>query len=425
MTKTLQAAVKPVKLTTPNGITLILKENHSTPIVSLCVYFPGGVRSETPAVNGITALAQNVLQKGTTRRSAETIANELESIGARMHTVTGKDLFGATLSVLSKHLPQALEIFADCVLNPAFAAGEVDRERTNTLLELEKKKDEPYSYCFELCERALYGDHPYGLPVLGRPSSVQALTPDDLAEWHRRHFSARRMVAALVGDVAVADAQRALSEKFMALPPTADGVAPLAPPEPLAGIHTEREERDKRQVVLALGFAAPPVSHHDYAAVDVMTHIFAGMGARFFIELRDKLGLAYTVSAVYEARLAAGSLRCYIGTSPEKAEQAEAAMLGELEKAKDKRVSNEELHRAKQYMLGLYEIGLQRNASQASQYAYWEEMGLGYQMVEQYPSLIKKITASDVKAVAQKYLDTTNYAKAILAPPGANVLSNH
>lgn len=411
-------ALKPQLRTLENGIRIITKENHSTPIVSFCAFFSGGVRAEKKELNGISHLTQRMLLKGTKTRSAEEIARRLEYLGATFTPFTAKDTFGCSMNVLSKHFEEGLEIFADCILNPVFFAEEVEKERKNILLEIAQKKDESFSYCLELCEEALFDGHPYGFPVLGREASVSSLKRGDLVRWHEELYHPSRMVIALVGDIRRREVEKKIMERFYYLQKSEKKVKFLPPPPPLKKEKILKETREKRQVVFSLGFQAPSVNDKDYFAFDVLTHVLAGMGSRLFIELRDKKGLAYSVSASYDARADAGVFKSFIGTSVEQKDKAHEAMLAELEKIKMKKVPSEELERAKKYMLGLYEISLQRNQSQACRYAYLELLGGGYEMLERYPLRIKEVTSEEVLEAAEKYIDTKKFAKSILLPAG-------
>lgn len=401
----------------PNGLTFILKENHATPIISLALYTRGGFASEDEARQGITGFMQRLLMKGTATRDADTIADELESLGASMSPFTGKDVLGASLSSLSRHFPAALEVFTDCLLRPSMPPDNVARERQIIISDIEKRKDDTLSYCLERCERVLFEGHPYCFPISGCAESLSAVTVDDLQAWHARTYRADRVVAALVGDFETARARELLLEAFAGLPSADEALPGHAPPRPFEGLREIRETRDKRQVAVALGFHAPPFPHPDYPAFDVLDHVLSGMGSRLFIELRDRQGLGYVVSSSFDSRLEVGGFKMYIATSEDRRERAREAMLEQLRLLRDEAVGDEEMARTRQYMLGLNEIALQRNGAQASRLAYYEIMGLGWRLLDAYPALIAGVQGSDVQRVARRYLDLERHAVAeILAP---------
>jgi zinc protease len=396
----------------PNGMTIIVKENHSTPIVSLSAYVRGGLRAESDADQGITNFMQRLLMKGTQSRSAEQVASELEFIGATMSPFTGKDVFGATLSCLSKHFKHALEVYADCLTRARFGPDEVEKERKIILADIDKRRDDTLGYCLDLCESVLFERHPYRYPIHGRETSVRNIDVAALGAWHARFYSPQQMVLALVGDVQADHAVNMLLEAFGDFTSRSVDLPLLLPERPLHSTREISERRDKRQVAVAIGFQAPAFGTHEYFAFDVLEHVLSGMGSRLFIELRDKQGLGYVVNCSYDARLDMGSFRIYIGTSEDRRERARVAMLEELKKLTEQKVGREELSRTRQYMLGLYEIALQRNGAQASRLAYYHIMGAGYQLLDEYPRAIKKVTSQNVLEVARTYLDVDHYALA-------------
>ena len=418
MTRTTSRDALPVEvLKASNGLTLILKENHSTPIISLALYARGGLYTEEEPHQGITGFMQRMLMKGTARRDAETIAADLEYLGASMSPFTGKDVFGVSLTSLSKHFLSALEVFTDCLSSPTMPRENADRERTVILSDIEKRKDDTLSYCLELCERALFEGHPYRFPISGRAESLKSVTVDDLRAWHDRLYRADRMVVAVVGDFELARMREVLLETLGGLPPSSEALPGYPVPRPFSGLREIRETLDKRQVAVALGFQGPAFPHPDYPAFDVLDHLLSGMGSRLFIELRDKQGLGYVVSSSFESRRDIGAFKIYIATREERRERARQAMLEQLARLREEPVSDEEMARARQYMLGLQEIALQRNGAQASRLAYYEIMGLGWNLIETYPACIAGVGAGDVRRVAERYLDLERHAVAeILAP---------
>jgi len=396
----------------PNGLTIIVKENHSTPIVSLATYFRGGLRAESEDNQGISHLSQRLLMKGTRFRTAEETASELEFVGASMAPFTGKDVFGSTLTSLSKHFAPALQIYADCLLNPVFRPDEVHKERANILAEIAKKKDDSLSWCLELCESSLYKKHPYRFPIQGREETLARLGSEDLAAWHHRFFSPDQMVVAVVGDMPARLARDLVLEAFEDFHPR-NGKLPRTPREPaIKRVRSVEDRRDRRQVAVALGYHAPALGDDDYYAFDVLDHVLSGMGSRLFIELRDKQGLAYVVNCHFEGRRDMGSFKIYIGTSEDRRDRSRQAMLEELQKLKDRPVTRTELQRTKRYMLGMYEISLQRNGAQASRLAFYEIMGLGHRLLDEVPRHIRAVTSQQVIEAARRWLPDEGYALA-------------
>ncbi|NDD26837.1 MAG: insulinase family protein [Proteobacteria bacterium] len=409
----------PVEISrTTGGTTIIVKENHSVPIVSVALYLRGGAMAEVEGRQGITTLMQRMLMKGTATRSNEDIADALEFVGATMAPFTGKDVFGATLNVLSKHLPAALEVFADCLTRPALPEAHLEQERSVLISDIEKRRDDSLSLCLELCERELFQGHSYRFPVSGDIDSLRGLTAEDLRAWHHRFYRADMMSIAIVGDVEAARARDLVAAALGGLP---KGEGLVSPVEGLGSIHAPREvleTREKRQSAVALGFRGPACGHADFAAFDVLDHVLSGMGSRLFLELRDKQGLGYVVNSTFDARAQAGAFKLYLGTSEDRRARARAALEEQVVRLREEAVGDEEMERTRRYMLGLHEIALQRNSAQASRLAFYEIMGLGWRFVDDYAARVEAVQSADVLRVAQTYLDPARRVVAEVASRG-------
>jgi zinc protease len=406
----------PVKIVSPRGMTLITRENHATPIVSFCVYFPGGMLHEDKSNQGITHLMQRLLIKGARDRTSEEIAGELEFLGAYLSPFTRKEALGVSMSAVSKHFLRCLQIFADCMLEPRFDEEELEKEKKNIVIEIEKRKDDILNYCLELCEEGLFGDNPYGFSIIGRKESVERITRDDVMQWHRNFYTPERMVFALVGDIRT----RVMQEKTLEAFRDFEHHPSMAPPPfhmtPVMKRTTVQEEREKKQVAISLGFLAPPLNSKEYFAFKVLDYLLSGMGSRLFINLRDKEGLAYMVSSSYTPRREFGFFKTYMQTGPDKKDRAIEGLVRELEHLKEEEPGKEEIDRTKHYMLGLNEISMQKKWAQASKLAFFELMGMGFDFIDRYPAMIKRVPPKEVARVARKYLDTENVTCSMIAP---------
>jgi len=406
----------PVKLVTGGGSTLVTRENHSTPIVSFCAYFPGGVLHETRENHGITYLMQRLLIKGTRKRTAREIADELEFMGAFLSPFTGKESLGVSMSAVSRHFYRGVEIFADCILHPRFDEHEFEKERKNLILEVEKRKDDMLSHCLELCDEGLFGNNPYGLNLIGKKESLEKIRKEDIVQWHRAFYLPGRMVVSLVGDTKTEEVQKRFKGVFSDF----RSAAVQPPPEfqmiPVMEKKTITEKREKKQVAISLGFLAPPLISEEYFPFKVLDYLLSGMGSRLFINLRDIQSLAYVVNCSYSARTRFGNFKAYMQTSVDKKERALEALIHELEALKSAPPSADETERARNYMLGRHEIAMQKKWSQASKLAFYELVGLGYEFLEEYPARIREVTPEQVQRVAEKYLDTARATCAMISP---------
>lgn len=404
-----------------NKATVLIKEYRSIPVVSLVSYFHGGVAFETKENNGISNLAQKLLLKGTRKRSAMEFAIETEGIGSLLIPFTSKDAFGCYMTLLSKDLEKGLDLFLDAVYNPAFYNNEVEKERQNIYAEIKESRDEILSYTLELCDKAVFDKHPYSFSIKGGESSLAAVNRSHLKKWHEKFYQPDNMIFSLVGDVEPY-AAKTLLEKYLTQVKSANRNHRVSAPAMVDVSKKDiipkkiAEEREKRQLSLAIGFLAPGIGDPDHVVFDVLNSILSGMGSRLFIELRDKKGLAYVVSSRYDATLKVGVFKTYIATSQEQEDVSREGLLEELFKLKKVLVSDNELKRAKSYMLGLYEISFQKTVNQALRYARFERMGLGASHVDLYAKKVEKVTKEDVRHIAKKYLQPERAGFATVRP---------
>lgn len=406
------------KTVLPNGMTVLLREDHRVPLVALRAVFLGGLRYERPKQNGITNFVAELLTKGTRRRSAVEIAEEVESMAASLSGFSGRNSFGVEAEGLSGFLDRLLDLVADVVTSPAFPAGELEKERRDLLAAIERREDQPSQVAFDLFLQKLYPAHPYGLKLLGEASTVRALTREDLRRHYARYARPGNLVLAIVGDIQAEAALKQVRAAFAGFKgatarPPALGTPRLPRAPARAFIRKEKE-----QIHLVLGFLGTTMFSPDRYALDVLNGVLGGMGGRLFTELRDKQSLAYAVSPVEVSGLEPGYLGVYMGTSRGKLRQSVQEVLRLLRELRDQPVGPEELGRAKRSVVGAFEISLQRLSALASNLAFDERYGLGYDYFRRYPEQIMKVTAEDVRRVARKYLDLDRYVLAVVGPEG-------
>jgi predicted Zn-dependent peptidase len=250
----------------------------------------------------------------------------------------------------------------------------------------------------------VYGDHPYGRPVLGRPTALERVDRAALLAYHQRFYRAPRMILAVSGDVSAREVMAEVTRRF-ATAPTGEGEP--EPTLPAAAARADRTVlvRPSAQAQVLVAFLAPPTSHPDYAAVKVLaTALGGGMAGRLFTEVRDKQGLAYSTGGAYPSRLGAGVIYMQLGTAPANQVRAEAAMLGELERIRRDPVNPAELARAKAYLLGQFALDRRTNARLAWYDAFFEALGVGLDFADRYTRAVEAVSAEDVLRVARTYL---------------------
>ncbi len=413
-----KAAAKDVRtMRLANGVTLIVKEQHTLPIVAVCAAVPGGLRVETPVVNGIANLAAHTLTKGTTSRSAVQIAKGIEKIAGHLEGFSARNTCGVKGEFLSDHLREGFELFGDVLTHPAWTPREVSSEKQFILQAIRDQEDALGTMAFVHFLKALYPKHPYGLRMIGTTASIKSITPQALDRFYRRVYRAGAMVLAVVGDVNPDEVASFAQEYLRDLPRGRTPKLRIAvDPRPKAPVKVINYKDEKQQAHVVMGFQGTRISSPDRYAFTVLNNILAGQGGRLFLELRDKMGLAYVVSSTNQEGVEPGYFTVYMGTEPAKIDTAIDGIRTELGHVIKDQVSGDELERAKQYIVGSYELDSQRNSALASTYALNVLYDLGIEEVERYPKKILAVTAQDVHAVARKYLTLQAPVISIIMP---------
>ncbi|HXH10196.1 MAG TPA: pitrilysin family protein [Alphaproteobacteria bacterium] len=387
-----------------NGMTLLVRENRAVPVVAMQAVFLGGLWVEDAAHNGVMNFIAEMVTKGTTHRSALALAEEIESMAGDLSGFSGRNSFGVTAEVLHRDLRQGLDLLADTLINPTFERDELERKRTDILAAIRQEEDDLFKVTFNLFVQTLFPDHPYGLRVLGTPESVSGLTQDDLLTWYRRYAAPNNLVLAVVGDVEAEAVQREVVRLFGGWSATALALPP--PGREIQPVHGRHRYclKEKEQTHIILGVRGTSLHHPDRYPLRVLESILSNQGGRLFVELREKQSLAYTVAARSLEGLDPFVFFVYIATSPDKAEVALEGIRAELRKVREHGVSTVEVERAKRYLVGSYEIELQKNSAQAATLAFDERYGLGIQEFETYAQKILAVTPEMVQQVARSYL---------------------
>lgn len=399
-----------------SGLRLLVRENHSLPIVAIRGVSQAGLRVENKKNNGISHLYSLLVTKGTISRTAREVAEESENRSAHFDGYTGFNLTGLSSTFLSENLTEGIEIFTDLLLNPSFPEAEILKEKGITLTAIRNQEDSLSSIAMKHFLAKLYPYHPYGLPILGSPKTVRPLRRADLIQFHQKWIRPETMVLAISGDVDPQEMKERLEEKFFLVKkksPVPSKWTANPPPSPQE-ITLRRKE--KHQAHIVYGFLGSRVTSQDRYALEALNCVLAGQGGRLFLELRDKKGLAYAISSSNQEGVEPGYFMVYMGCDPTKLETAIEGIQLELGKIASEKVSEEELERAKRYIIGNYELDLQKNSSVAAILASEEIYGNGWEELHRYPEQIQRVTADQVLQVAKKYLRPKNSVLSIVRP---------
>lgn len=387
-----------------NGLTVLVRENPTAPVVGISLMVKMGTRWETPDNAGISNLLQLMVVRGTTTRNGTQIVEAADSMGGSIEATGDVDYSEIAATALSRHWVEILDLVADVALRPTIPDGVVQAVRDFLLRQARNRGDKPYDVALDALTARLFGRHPYAWDPIGLKQSLERLDRDALLAHYKRHYVPGGMVVAVSGRVKAAEVAAQASRLFgqMAAGP-GPVAAPPAPPAPAPWRETRVVPGAQTQILM--GALAPTLTEPDYPAVKVLGAVLGGgMAGRFFSELRDKQGLAYTTGTQYPSRADRSYFLAQLGTAPENATRAEAALRAQLERVQRERVSDEELRVAKAYLLGNLAMDRRTNARQAWYLAAFEQSGVGYEFLDGYVGAVRAVTAADLQRVAQRYL---------------------
>ncbi len=392
--------------TLENGIRVIIKEDKSVPLFAARLLVPAGLRFEDKRMNGISNFTANMLTRGTSRRSAKQIAEEMESLAGHIEGFSGRDSAGVSMEALSSNFDSAMDIFSDVALNPSFPEDEARRAKREILAAINRKNDNLSSVCIDRFIASLFKGSPYSLDVTGTAASVKKFSGKDSGRFHEKTFNPEKMVLVVVGDVDTDRVLGRLGNGFARLPKVRDKIRPCGISMKMSDkpVKTVKKIDDKQQTHIAVGFIAPQTGSADYYPFQVLNAVLSGQGGRLFMKLRDEMSLAYSVDSFYGAGVESGYFGAYIATSPHKEKSALGEILTQFSAVLKDGVTENEAERARNRLAADFEIGLQRNSARASIMGFGELYGVGWDEHRNFSRKILAVTPRDVLRVAKRYI---------------------
>ncbi len=389
--------------TLSNGLRVLIREDHSLPLVSLVSTFKAGLLAETAETNGINRLLARTILKGTTKRSAEEIADSIESVGGSIGADSGNNSLSVTARVLQPDLTLGLELIADVLQNSTFPQSAIEREKEVQLASIKAEDEDMGSIAKNILRTNLYGAHPLGLRTTGTVESVAAITREQIASFRECYLCARNGVLAIFGAVK-ADEVLALAEKYLGgLHAGGPALESLTQPDFPAEAKEVIGKKQKTQAVLMIGFPGADLFSPDQSALELIDEACSDLGSRLFNRIREEIGLAYFVGSSNMPGLVRGAFTFYLGTDPAKVDEVRAALFEEIHKLAKDGLADDELARAKEKLLGAQEIRTQSNDALAFGCALDELYGLGYKNYLTQRQRTEAVTPDEIRRVAAKY----------------------
>lgn len=394
--------------TLANGLRVVVIEQHETPSISLQLLVPGGKVHTPPGKAGLAEATAALIREGTATRSAQQIAQTIDSVGGELNTIATLESGFATVRATSDQLDLGLDLLSDVVLRPSFPAEELERWRSQTLSGLQIQQADPNYIADAAFERLVTAGHPYGLPAAGTPESVQALTRDDLVAFHKRQYVPNDAILAVVGDVQTADAFTKAERSFGGWP---RGEAPRIPPMPAIP-----PAEGKRQIVIVdkpdavqtqirvgqIGIAYRDPDHFTAEVYDAV--VGSSSNSRLYEEVRRKRGLSYGAYTEFRMPSEPGWFLASTFTKTESTAEALGLVLEVLEGMGKAPVPAEELETRKTYLTGAFPLEIETPDGIATKVLEAMKFGYGREFLESYRDKLGAVTAEQVKSFAERRL---------------------
>lgn len=410
------ADISPTRFTTPNGMTVLVLEQHFVPIVEIHALIKAGSAQDPPERAGLANLVAGLLDEGTTTRSSKQLAEQIDFVGGSLGVQADEDFTSASVRILKKDIDLGFTLLADILQRPAFPKQEFERVRVQILGEITSDKDDPGHVAMKAFNQLVFQNHPYRWPVNGTEDTLGKITLADVQTFYAKEYLPNQVILTIVGDVTVEQATTLVQTHFGSWK---KGVVPSRTVKKPAAIDkriVQLIEKDLTQSTIVIGHHGISRTNPDFYAVTVMNHVLGagGFSSRLMDSIRDKQGLAYGITSHYDARLMPGSFWVSLQTRTETTNQAINSVLAEMKAIREAPVSDQELADAKSFLMGSFPLRLDTTAKLAKVLAQVEFFGLGFDYFSQYPKWIERVTKEDVQRVAKQYLDPQRYALVVI-----------
>jgi predicted Zn-dependent peptidase len=396
-----------------NGLTVITEQMEHIRSISIGIWIKSGSRDEDPQWNGISHFIEHMVFKGTKNRSAEAIARQVDSIGGNMDAFTAKECVCFNMKVLDDHLPVAMDVLSDLVLNPVFDVADISRERGVILEEIKMDEDNPDYLVHEIFTQNFWKDHPLGKPILGTRDTVKKFEQALVLESYAQRFAPGNLIVCAAGHLKHERFVELVSKHFQHMKPVSNGFH-SAPPK-IASRITLRNKKSLEQVQICVGVPSHPIAHEKrYASYVLNTLLGGGMSSRLFQNIRERQGLAYAIFSDLNPYRDTGCLSVYAGTSRESAAKVVQSVIAEFRNLKNEDVPDEELRRAKDQLKGSLMLSLESSTARMSNLARQEMYFDRFYGLDELIEKIEGVTVEDLREMSNEFFRSESIAVTVL-----------
>ena len=405
----------------PNGLTIITEQMQHIRSASIGVWLQTGSRDEDPESNGISHFIEHMVFKGTKHRTAEEIARQVDSIGGNMDAFTAKECICFNVKVLDEHVPTALDILSDLVLNPIFDTADIARERGVIMEEIKMDEDNPDYLVHEIFTQNFFKDHPLGKPILGTKETVKRFERPSVVDAYAHRFAPSNIIVSAAGNLDHDRFVELVTGHFEQMKPMKNGFHSSAPK--IVSRIILRNKKALEQVQLCLGVPAHPIAHEKrHAGYILNTLLGGGMSSRLFQNIRERQGLAYSIYSDLNPYRDTGCLAVYAGTSLASASKVVQSVVSEFHKLKVEPVPEEELSRSKAQLKGSLMLSLESSTARMSNLARQEMYFDRFYDLDELIEKIEAVTTDDLTSLANEFFKTESVAVTALGNlPGLKI----
>jgi predicted Zn-dependent peptidase len=397
----------------PNGLSVITEEMQHIRSVSIGIWVKSGSRDEDKEWNGISHFVEHMVFKGTQHRSAEEIARQVDSIGGNIDAFTAKECVSFSIKVLNEHLPIAMDVLSDLVLNPVFDDQDIARERGVILEEIKMDEDNPDYLVHEIFTQNFWKDHPLGRPILGTRDTVKRFERTPVSDFYTQRFSPGNVIITAAGYLKHEQFVDLVKKYFAGMKPVSNGFH-SAPPKIIPRI-VLRNKKSLEQVQICVGVPSYPITHERrHSSYILNTLLGGGMSSRLFQNIRERQGLAYAIYSDLNPYRDTGCLSVYAGTSKASATKVVESIVSEFRKLKAEIVSPEELRRAKDQLKGSLMLSLESSTARMSNLARQEMYFDHFYGLDELIAKIEAVTAEELQELANTFFQPDSVAVTIL-----------
>ena len=388
----------------PNGLVVVTEKMPHVRSVSVGIWLGTGSRGESPERNGIAHFIEHMVFKGTERRTAEEIAQSVDSVGGMLDAFTAKEMTCFNAKVLDEHLPIAFDVLSDLVLRPRFDEADITKEKQVVLEEIKMEEDNPEYLIHELFTQNFWRDHPLGMPILGTPETVSQFSQGAVSECFEEWYAPNRVVITAAGNLEHARLVDLVVREFDGATRSPNAPRPT-PPETHACVE-QRDKKELEQVHILLGVPSYPLAHERRYAASLLNVILGGgMSSRLFQNIRERQGLAYAIESDLSPYTDSGVLSVYAGTSRESATKLIRSVCEEFRGVRGDGVSAEELRRAKDHLKGSMMLSLESTSARMSNLARQAMYLHRYISLDEMLASIEAVTREEVHAIARDFFE--------------------